>query len=181
MVRIVLVTGGCRSGKSTYAQALCQGLLGRKVFIATCPVVDEEMRRRIRRHQEARPKDWDTVEEPTALASAIRVARQYHVVLVDCLTLWVNNLLYDAGQRGSDMDEESLARCCQQVLAACSEHPGTVVFVSNEVGMGIVPENAQARLFRDLLGRCNQMVAAAADRVVLMVCGIAVPVKGAQT
>jgi len=190
VVRIVLVTGGCRSGKSTYAQALCQGLLGRKVFIATCPVVDEEMRRRIRRHQEARPKDWDTVEEPTALASAIRAARQYDVVLVDCLTLWVNNLLYEAGRpagplRGhpaghpaAQLDEEHVAECCQQVLAACGEHPGTVVFVTNEVGMGIVPENAQARLFRDLLGRCNQMVAATADTVVLMVCGIPVPVKG---
>jgi adenosylcobinamide kinase/adenosylcobinamide-phosphate guanylyltransferase len=186
MARIVLVTGGCRSGKSTYAQALCQGLPGRKVFIATCPVVDEEMRRRIRRHQEVRPKDWDTVEEPTALAGATLAARQYDVVLVDCLTLWVNNLLYEAGRpagplRGhpaAQLDEEHVAECCQQVLAACGEHPGTVVFVSNEVGMGIVPENAQARLFRDLLGRCNQMVAGAADTVVLMVSGIPVPVKG---
>jgi len=180
MARVLLVTGGCRSGKSTYAQALCQTFPGRKVFLATCPIVDEEMRRRIRKHQEARPAGWDTVEEPVALAGAIRAARQYDVVLVDCLTLWVNNLLYEAGERGTEMDEEHLARCCQEVLAACREHPGTVVFVTNEVGMGIVPENAQARLFRDLLGRCNQLAAAAADTVVLMVCGIPVPVKGAE-
>ena len=180
MARIVLVTGGCRSGKSAFAQGLAESLPGRRVYVATCPVVDGEMRQRIRKHQEARAAShWDTIEEPMRLDSALLSAGNYDVVLVDCLTLWINNLMYQPRQRnGQDVSEEQVAQRCGEVLAVACKHPGTVVFVTNEVGMGVVPENALARRYRDLVGRCNQVIAAGADIVALISCGIPLFLKG---
>lgn len=179
MARIVLVTGGSRSGKSAYAQKMAEDLHGRRAFVATCPPVDEEMRARIRRHQEARRgSDWHTIEETIDLANVVRGARGYDVLLIDCLTLWVNNLIYKAEQEGREVEEAEVERRCHDLLAACAEWPGTVIFVTNEVGMGIVPDNPVSRRYRDLVGRCNQVVGAAADTVALLVCGIPVKVKG---
>jgi adenosylcobinamide kinase/adenosylcobinamide-phosphate guanylyltransferase len=180
MARIVLVTGGCRSGKSAFAQSLAESLPGRRVFIATCPVVDEEMRQRIRRHQEARASGgWDTIEELVRLEGALLAAGDYEIVLVDCLTVWINNLMYQARQlNGQDIGEEQVVQWCDNVLAGAGKHPGTVIFVSHEVGMGIVPENALARHYRDLVGRCNQAIAAGADVVALVSCGIPLFLKG---
>jgi adenosylcobinamide kinase/adenosylcobinamide-phosphate guanylyltransferase len=180
MGRIILVTGGCRSGKSRYAQALAEGLPGRRVCVATCPVLDDEMRERIRRHRQARAAaQWDTLEAPVDLAQALDRAAAYDVVLVDCLTLWVNNLMYEASERGQVVTEDEMARRCDEVLAAGRRHPGSTVFVTNEVGMGIVPENGLARRYRDLVGRCNQAIAAGADTVTLVTCGIPLTLKGA--
>jgi len=137
------------------------------------------MRERIRKHREARAgASWDTIEEPVHLAQALSRAASYDVVLVDCLTLWVSNLMHETVQDAVDVSEEHIAERCQEVLAACDAHPGTVVFVTNEVGMGIVSENAMARLYRDLIGRCNQIIAAAADGVTLLSCGIPIELKG---
>jgi adenosylcobinamide kinase/adenosylcobinamide-phosphate guanylyltransferase len=178
MGRIVLVTGGSRSGKSAYAQKLGETLRPPRTFIATCPVLDDEMRERIRKHQQARAAhDWQTVEETANLAEAVRGAKASHVVLVDCLSLWVNNLMYEAQLAGNSVTEDEISRRCQEVLAACAEVSGTVIFVTNEVGMGIIPENALARRFRDLAGRCNQVMAAKADAVTLMVAGLPVELK----
>lgn len=173
MPHIVLITGGSRSGKSTYAQRLAESLPGPRVYVATCPLVDDEIADRIRKHKETRSGcSWDTVEEAVALADALRQASTYEVILVDCLTLWVSNLMYEAEQHGQTLTEEDISDCCQDVLSACCGLDGTVIFVTNEVGMGIVPENAVSRRYRDLAGRCNQEIAAKANDVTLMVCGV---------
>lgn len=179
MAHILLVTGGARSGKSVFAQELAESLPGRRAFVATCEPGDDEMRERIRKHRQARTAEqWDTIEEPLHLEQALSDAKSYDVVLVDCLTLWVSNLMFEPGQVGRDLTEEQVVARCQEILAACETHPGTVVFVTNEVGMGIVPENDLARLYRDLIGRCNQSIAAAADGVTLLSCGIPLTLKG---
>lgn len=179
MGQVILVTGGGRSGKSTFAQGLAESMTGKRTFIATCPVIDDEMAERVRKHREARAAaSWETIEEPIELASALRRGGGHGVCLVDCLTLWVNNLLYEAGKEGRDVAEEEIARRCGDVLEACRARPGAVIFVTNEVGLGIIPDNPLARKYRDLAGRCNQVIAAGADAVVFMVSGIPVTIKG---
>jgi adenosylcobinamide kinase/adenosylcobinamide-phosphate guanylyltransferase len=179
LVQINLITGGSRSGKSSYAQTMAENLSGPRTYIATCLPLDDEMKARIAKHQAQRQtSQWLTIEEPLALPDALRKARESRVCLVDCLTLWVNNLLYEAEESGQTITEVGLARHCRDLLAACSELDGTVIFVTNEVGMGIVPDNPLSRHFRDLAGRCNQIMATGADRVVLMVSGLPVCIKG---
>jgi adenosylcobinamide kinase/adenosylcobinamide-phosphate guanylyltransferase len=179
VARIVLVTGGGRSGKSAYALRLAESLPGPRAFVATCPVLDDEMRQRILRHQEERKKtDWKTIEETLALPDVFRGSRNRRVLLVDCLTLWINNLMYEAEKAGRELFEQDMEGHCRLLLGAMREYRGTAVIVTNEVGLGIIPANAAARRFRDLAGRCNQIVAAEADCVVFMVCGIPTFLKG---
>jgi len=178
MSHIILVTGGSRSGKSAHALEIAQRLDGPRVFVATCPALDDEMRTRIRMHQKAREQaGWRTIEETDDLASALARTGECRVVLVDCLTLWVNNLLYHAEQAGRAMEESAIQKQCEAVLRACAPLAGTVLFVTNEVGWGIIPENASARRFRDLSGRCNAVMAAGADEVILVVCGLPIYLK----
>lgn len=173
MSETMLVLGGCRSGKSSHALALAENRAGsRNCFIATCVAHDAEMNERVRRHQVERGDRWRTVEAPLDLPEALAgEAGTADVIIVDCLTLWMNNLIME--EHG---DEEIFARV--ERLAAALEKAGCPVFlVSNEVGTGIVPENRLARRFRDLAGFANQRMAACADRVVWMVAGIPVAVK----
>jgi adenosylcobinamide kinase / adenosylcobinamide-phosphate guanylyltransferase len=173
MARIVLVTGGCRSGKSAYAQALAESFPGPRLFVATCPVTDDEMRRRIEAHQRARrDRGWETVEEQLDLPGVLRRSETHNVLLVDCVTLWVNNVMYEAEQGGREVTEADIVARCREFLSAAGACRGMVIFVTNEVGMGVVSENAQARLFRDLVGRANQTIATQADTVTLVTCGI---------
>ena len=179
MSRMILITGGCRSGKSRHAQSLAENAGSKRLFIATAPILDAEMEQRIARHQEERRgRGWDTIEEPLDLTGALHRVSGYDAVLCDCLTLWVNNLMYSASQREEVLREEHIVQHCQEVYAAVQCINACVVFVTNEVGMGIVPEDAVSRRFRDLTGRCNQEMAAAADHVILMVSGLALQLKG---
>lgn len=173
MKETVFVIGGCRSGKSRHALELAQQAQGRRYFVATCIPADEEMTERVSNHQRERGEGWRTVEAPHDICGAIRsVQRDAAVILVDCLTLWVSNLLL--AEKGFSF----VSSACRDLVETVSTAPCPVILVSNEVGAGIVPENKLARQFRDMTGHVNQQVAAAVDRVVWMVAGIPVPVKG---
>ena len=178
MARIVLVTGGCRSGKSAYAQQMAESLPPSRLYVATCPVTDDEMERRIEQHRRSRRnRGWETVEEQFDLTGVFRRHTEYNVVLVDCVTLWVNNLMYQAEHESRQLMEADVAERCGQMLEAAETCRGTAIFVTNEVGFGVVPENAQARCYRDLIGRANQTIAARADAVTLVCCGIPLHLK----
>jgi len=179
MARIILITGGSRSGKSAYAQTFAESISGIRTYVATCPCIDEEMGERIRKHRETRQaSSWQTIEETRDLASALQMAKESHVIMVDCLTLWINNLMYEAGLQGKEITEEDIAVLCRGVIEVCDDLPGTVIFVTNEVGMGIIPENPASRLYRDLAGRCNQIIAGRADVVTFMISGLPLNIKG---
>ena len=167
--RLTLVLGGARSGKSRHAEALVTATPAPWMYVATAEPFDDEMKARIAEHRARRGGQWQTVEAPLELAGAIEEAPAGAAVLVDCLTLWLNNLMFN----NRDIDAET-ARL-EAVLAA---RQGPVVLVSNEVGSGIVPNNAEARRFRDLQGRLNQRIAARANHVVLLVAGLPMVVKG---
>jgi adenosylcobinamide kinase / adenosylcobinamide-phosphate guanylyltransferase len=178
MGRLILVTGGARSGKSDFALRMAEALPGPRCFIATCPPVDAEMEDRIARHRRERAgADWITVEEQMDIAAVLQMRRADSVCLVDCLTLWVNNLLYHADQSGKLLSDAELCRHCERLTQAAGGHGGTVICVTNEVGMGIVPDNPAARAYRDLVGRCNRMLGAAASEVYLVSCGIPLRLK----
>jgi adenosylcobinamide kinase/adenosylcobinamide-phosphate guanylyltransferase len=178
MASILLIVGGCRSGKSAYAQQAAESLPGPRLFVATCPLTDPEIARRIEAHQLARSgRGWETVEEQIDLAGVLGRHPRHNILLVDCVTLWVNNLMYAAGQKSCGLDEAEIARECRAMLDAARACPATVLLVSNEVGMGVVPENAAGRRFRDLVGRANQEIAREADAVTLVSCGIPRPLK----
>ena len=180
MGNLILVTGGGRSGKSAYAQGRAEAMQGPRAFVATCPVIDAEMSDRVRRHQLARSaQDWRTIEEPLDLAAGILCAKAEPVVLIDCLTLWVNNILYAAEQQNELVSEYDIAVRCKPLLEAARSHGGNIIFVTNEVGLGLVPETALGRRFRDLAGRANQIVASACDEVVLVICGQPLKIKPA--
>ncbi len=177
MARIILITGGCRSGKSGYAQELAESLPGRRVYVATCPVQDDEMRRRVEAHRRLRAnKDWETIEQPLGIIQTLRET-DHDVLLIDCLTLWVSNLMYQNEQDGKEVSESDVEQHAMDLIDACRSRPGTVVMVTNEVGMGIVPDNALARRYRDLIGRLNQTIASAADDVTFVACGLPIHLK----
>jgi len=178
MAEIILVTGGCRSGKSSYAQKIAESVPGFKTYIATCPCLDEEMAERIRKHKEARNSSWITVEETLDLAGALSLSAASPAILVDCLTLWINNLLYEAQVQGRAFHEEDMVRHCRNVLDICLPISGKVIFVTNEIGMGIVPADPLSRRFRDLAGCCNRNIAERADTVIIMISGIPHIIKG---
>jgi adenosylcobinamide kinase/adenosylcobinamide-phosphate guanylyltransferase len=169
-----LVLGGARSGKSRTAERLARDLAGpggALLYVATAEALDDEMRARIAAHRAQRGDSWRTRDVPLEIAAAIAAeARPGAAVLVDCLTLWLSNLMHAA----RDVDAET-----RRLVDALAAARGPVVLVANEVGLGIVPENALARAFRDHAGRVNQAVAAAAGRVVLVAAGLPLTLKGA--
>lgn len=166
--RSMLVLGGARSGKSRYAEGLALGHAGAWVYIATAQPGDVEMAARISAHRDRRGPEWSTVEAPIALVEALEAATG-NFVLVDCLTLWISNLL---------LGQLDIASRIDRLAEALRVRPGTVVVVSNEVGLGIVPDNALARTFRDEAGLANQRLAEACDEVVFMAAGLPLKLKG---
>ena len=164
--RLVLVGGGARSGKSRFALARARALGDRRLFLATAVRSDDEMRDRIARHRDERGMDFDTREEPLALAEALTAARDHDVILVDCLTIWISNLL--VGGLSADAVRERIA-ALPAVLAARRCH---IVLVSNEVGMGLVPETPLGRVFRDLAGFAHQLLAPIADELYFAALGV---------
>ncbi|WP_198670465.1 bifunctional adenosylcobinamide kinase/adenosylcobinamide-phosphate guanylyltransferase [Oceanicella sp. SM1341] len=167
--RRALVLGGARSGKSRFAEQMVRETGLPRVYIATAQAFDGEMAARIALHREERGPEWQTIEAPRALAATLAEVEPGRAVLVDCLTLWLSNVMLDGG----DVAAESAALL--EVLAAM---PGPVVLVSNELGMGLVPETALGRAFRDAQGRLNQQVAALADRAVFVAAGLPLVLKG---
>ena len=172
MKETVLVIGGCRSGKSSYALELAEQIPGQKIFIATCIPHDKEMENRILHHKKQRSRTWSTLEVPVRLPEEIsKNSRKENVILVDCLTLWLSNLLLE------NNDQSEIDAHIRKLIRSLEKAECPIILVSNEVGTGIVPENRLARLFRDVAGFTNQRVAACADKVIWMVAGIPVGVK----
>ena len=165
---LTFVLGGARSGKSTHAEKLISGSPAPWLYVATAQAFDEEMRERIAQHRARRGEGWTTAEAPLDLAAALAGAPERQPVLVDCLTLWLSNHML----AGHDVDAES-----DRLAAVLARPRGPWFVVSNEVGLGVVPDNALGRRFRDAQGRLNRQVAEAADRVVLMVAGLPMQVK----
>jgi adenosylcobinamide kinase/adenosylcobinamide-phosphate guanylyltransferase len=168
---LVLVLGGARSGKSAYAERLIGESRLERIYVATAEARDGEMAERIAHHQARRGEGWRTVEETDRLEQVLEgSAGEGRAVLVDCLTLWLSNLMLS----GADFEARGAALC-----RTAKSLPGLVVFVSNEVGLGLVPETPLGRKFRDAQGRLNQAVAQAADQVVFVAAGLPLFLKGA--
>lgn len=178
---IELILGGARSGKSRHAETRAQASGAAVTVIATAQALDEEMAARIRRHQSDRPSAWRTVETPRALAATLsREAAPGRCLVVDCLTLWLANLLDGAEALPPGADASALPRFTEErdaLLATLPQLPGHILLVSNEVGLGLVPEHPLGRLFRDEAGRLNQQVAQLADTVTFVAAGLPLTLK----
>jgi len=169
---VTLILGGARSGKSRRAEAIACSLNENPIYIATAPLIanDHEWQARIERHREERGDHWQVIEEELALADLLeKQAVAGNVVLVDCLTLWLSNLSY----AGKHIEQET-----ERLCALLPELGGQVILVANEVGMGLVPEHAEGRAFRDAQGRLNQRIAAVADCVEFVAAGLPICLKG---
>ena len=168
MAEIILVTGGARSGKSALAERLAQSCGNKVIYIATSEPFDDEMQSRINRHRARRDAGWRTVDAPLELPDMLVQTDGDAPRLVDCLTMWLNNLIYHNRDVADEVD---------RLIEVISEQQADLVMVTNEIGSGLVPQTAEARKFRDLAGELNQMVAQAASQVYLSVSGIPVKIK----
>jgi len=172
---MIFVTGGCRSGKSRYALQYANQHFSKKLFLATCEALDEEMTQRIENHKKVRGPEWQTIEEPVEIVSKINeYGADEKVILIDCLTLWLYNLLMRWDNDLRIMEET------EKLIDSLKESPTSSILVSNEVGMGIVPADPLSRRYRDLLGTMNQRIADALDTVIFMVSGIPLFLKGKE-
>jgi len=200
----IFITGGRRSGKSTYALELAGSLGEKRLYIATAEAYDEEMEVRISRHKKERGHGWETVEEPLNVEEVMRSSANYDVILVDCLTLWLCNVMHKEpfpspsmgegqgggencplpsipshkGRGGVQPDDEYILERIDELATAFAKSERTVIVVTNELGLGVIPDNPLSRQFTDLAGIMNQRMAAVADKVILTVSGIPMTIKG---
>ena len=177
MAQIIFITGGARSGKSIFAEQRAREFGVPLGYLATAQTLDSEMDERVKRHRQRRGAEWTTIEEPIHLSQALaRCDGHYQAILVDCLTLWLSNLLFKY-EDAAEQVEERIHEDLQRLKSTLQRMVTPVVLVSNEVGMGIVPDNTLARLFRDIAGTANQTMAGAADEVHAVISGIPLRLK----
>ena len=180
---ITLITGGARSGKSSFAQGLALNSGEPVLFVATATADDEEMRQRIEQHQKTRPNSWETLEAPSHIGSQIlRNTGKNRMVIIDCITLLLNNIFMQyfpdtEGQLDASLVEKEIIAELDELIDCINHIDADFIIVTNEVGLGIVPADRMSRLYRDLLGKANQMLAQHADKVYLMVAGIPLLLK----
>lgn len=177
--KIILITGGARSGKSLFAEQFAAAQTGRVAYIATAQVFDQEMQTRVALHRKRRPDNWQTFEAPYVADQVIlEAAKTANVILFDCLTLYTSNLLLSPNTPTNPEEKFSyIMEQIDQLICSSRTSQATILFVTNEVGMGIVPDNALARQYRDIAGMVNQKIAACADEVYLVISGIPVEIK----
>ena len=170
---MILITGGCRSGKSRFALDYANQHFSKKLYLATCEALDEEMAHRIAHHKKMRSPEWQTIEEPVEVVDKIRrYGAETDVILLDCVTLWLSNLLMRR------KDDSEVMKEISALIDRIQEKRTSLILVSNEVGLGIVPADPLSRRFRDLSGMANQRIAEAADTAIFMVSGIPTFLKG---
>jgi len=171
--KVIFITGGCRSGKSRYALDYANQHFSKKIYLATCEALDEEMAQRIEHHKKMRGPEWHTIEEPVEIVDKIRqYGDKVEVILLDCITLWLSNLL----TKGND--DLKIKDGINRLMEILKQTSTSLIVVSNEVGMGIVPADSLSRQFRDLSGMVNQRIAEMVDTVIFMVSGIPIFLKG---
>jgi len=174
--QIILLLGGARSGKSYHAQALAEKFGGKVLFIATGEALDEEMKDRIDKHKKNRPKGWKTIESPWNISNVITEHEGYFdTVIIDCVTLLVSNLL--GNETNYSNVEQSITDEIVTIINVMKTSKANIIMVTNEVGLGLVPDNKLGRIYRDLLGKANNLLAQNADEVYLMIAGIPVKIK----
>ena len=184
--QIILCSGGARSGKSEFAERLALATAGRKAYVATGQAFDEEMIDRIKKHQERRGEIWNNFEVPLHLAKGWQnISQTADVILIDCLTMFTTNHMMAhgsiQGQQDANQLEATVLAELETLLAAIKSCEGkTVIFVTNEIGLGIVPDNKLARYFRDIAGRVNRTVATAADKLYLTISGVTIELKSQE-
>lgn len=176
--KLTLVLGGARSGKSEFAEKMAERSGKNIIYIATAAVRDEEMAERVKLHRKRRPENWVTVEEEIDVLGVLSRGGKGDVFLLDCATIWLTNLLLNEQHSGNERDRNG-TRVLEEVarLTETVDKGLDLIVVSNEVGLGVVPEHPLGRLFRDLAGRANQVMAAKADNVYLVVAGIPMEIK----
>jgi len=173
--KVIFITGGCRSGKSRYALDYANRHFSKKLYLATCEVLDQEMAQRVENHKKMRGPEWQTVEEPLEVVEKVRrYGDEAEVVLLDCITLWLSNLLLKWD------DDSKVTGEVDRLIETLKKSQASFLIVSNEVGMGIVPADPLSRRFRDLSGIVNQKIAEVADTVIYIVSGIPMFLKGVE-
>ena len=174
--KLIFILGGARRGKSAYALTLAESMAGKRLYLATAQALDKEMGEKIKKHKRERGSNWVTIEEPIHVADVVRGNKKHDVILLDCLTLWLSNLITNYELRITNLDLQ-IAKQIASLISACKKTKANIIVVSNEVGLGIVPDNPLARQFRDIAGVANQKMAQAADEVYFVTVGISMRMK----